>query len=106
VDYADFAALVRRFLFDQKPELNHTLLTPEANLWELGYVDSLSLVELIVFVEGVVGREIDFAGDTRTFRSTESIYRAHVRDAAPFVQPAAPASDGAATKSAAASPRS
>jgi hypothetical protein len=78
VDYADFAALVQGFLFDQKPELNHTLLTSEANLWELGYVDSLSLVELIVFVEGVVGREIDFAGDTRTFQSIASIYRAHV----------------------------
>lgn len=81
-----FVHAVKDYLAGAKPDLDASRLTPDDNLWELGYLDSLSTADLVVFVEGLAGREIDLAGgDVKSVRSIRAIYDKHV---SPFVQPA------------------
>ena len=78
-----FVDAMKRYLSRENPKLDPSLLTPGASLWELGYVDSLRTVELILFVEKLIGREIGLDGsDVRTFTSIQAIYDAHVGPAA------------------------
>lgn len=51
---------------------------PEANLWTMGYLDSLSIVELILFVESVTGAELAVA-DIHSLQSIAEIYDNYVK---------------------------
>jgi acyl carrier protein len=75
-----FFESVKLYLTGKQPRLDHSLLTPEANLWELGYIDSLNTVELILFVEDIIERRITIeSSDVRSFGSIQSIYQNYVQ---------------------------
>ena len=76
----EFAAAVFAYLAEQTPDLDSSLLTPDANLWDLGYVDSIRVVELVVFIENLIGREIDLsANDAKPAVSVGEMYEAYVK---------------------------
>jgi acyl carrier protein len=56
-DRTEFITAVRNFLITRNPQEPHTF-GPEDNLFTLGLVDSLRLVELIVFLEELTGQEL------------------------------------------------
>ena len=56
-EYAEFIRAIRDFLQRQNPGFSHDF-GPNDNLFTLGLVDSLRLVELIVFMEELTGQEI------------------------------------------------
>lgn len=76
---AEFVQEVTRFLTQAKPTFDSGLLTPGANLWEIGYLDSLSTVNLILFIEGMLGRELAIDGNAQKLRSIQSIYDHYVK---------------------------
>lgn len=78
----EFVCGVREYLIERKPHLDATRLTPDASLWELGYADSLGTVELILFVERMIGGEIPIdSAYVRSFATIQSIYDAYLKAA-------------------------
>ena len=74
-----FAAAVNAYLADKNADFDSALLTLDANLWDLGFVDSLGAVDLILFIEELIGREIDlWANDAKTPVSIHEMYKAYV----------------------------
>lgn len=67
---------VTRYLVHMRP--HRELPMPDANLWTLGYLDSLSVVELILFVERMVGSDLS-VGDVHSLRSIDTIYDNYVK---------------------------
>jgi acyl carrier protein len=51
---------------------------PQANLWTLGYVDSLRIVELIIYVENITGSELTLR-DANSISSIDAIYNEYVK---------------------------
>ncbi|MEV7339971.1 acyl carrier protein [Streptomyces sp. NPDC093544] len=48
---------------------------PTSRLWEEGYVDSLTLLDIVTFLEDLVGREVDLTGDAITnFYTMKAMY--------------------------------
>ena len=73
-----FAAAVNAYLADKNADFDSALLTLDANLWDLGFVDSLGAVDLILFIEELIGREIDlWANDAKTPVSIHEMYKAY-----------------------------
>ncbi len=54
----DLEARLRTFLSTLRPDADVAAITAHANLFELGILDSLAVVELIVFLEHLIGTEI------------------------------------------------
>ncbi|MGD3106997.1 acyl carrier protein [Streptomyces sp. YGL11-2] len=54
----DLEARLRAFLSTLRPDADLAAVTPHSNLFELGILDSLAVVELIVFLEHLIGTEI------------------------------------------------
>lgn len=74
-EYAEFIGAVRDFLQRQNPACPDSF-GPDENLFALGLVDSLRLVELIVHIEGLTGQEIpveDFS--IKSFYTLDSLYQ-------------------------------
>ncbi|MFE1772806.1 phosphopantetheine-binding protein [Streptomyces sp. NPDC059008] len=49
---------MRTFLSHLRPDADMAAVTSDSNLFELGILDSLAVVELIVFLERLIGAEI------------------------------------------------
>ncbi|MFB7629587.1 acyl carrier protein [Streptomyces sp. NPDC056149] len=54
----ELEARLRTFLSTIRPDADVAAITPHSNLFELGILDSLAVVELIVFLERLIGTEI------------------------------------------------
>lgn len=80
---AEFFNQTKAYLASTRPTLDHNNLSSDANLWEMGYITSLSAVELIMFVETLIARPITIT-DMRTFDSIASIYRHYVEQPLPL----------------------
>jgi acyl carrier protein len=78
---AEFFKRMSAFLISAQPNRDHGNLTPDANLWEMGYITSLSAVELILFVETLISRHI-IINDIKTFDSIRNIYAHYVQQVA------------------------
>jgi hypothetical protein len=75
-----FVAQMTEYLRNKRPEADGSALTPEANLWDLGYLDSVSMVELVWFVENLLGGNVLLdTSDVRSFGSIQAVYDNHVR---------------------------
>ena len=73
-----FAAAVNAYLAEKNADFDSALLTPDANLWDLGLVDSLRAVDLILFIEELTGREIDlWAHHAKPPVSIREMYKAY-----------------------------
>jgi hypothetical protein len=80
MEQQQFVDVLTQYLRTKRAGIDGTLLTPEANLWELGFVDSVSMVELILFVEGILGDDVMLdVTDVRSFGSVQAIYDNHVK---------------------------
>ncbi len=74
----EFATAVNAYLAEKQPEIDPALLTPDANLWDLGFVDSVGAADLILFIEELIGREIDLsAGDAKPAVSVREMYETY-----------------------------
>jgi acyl carrier protein len=52
---------------------------PDTHLWEAGYLNSFALMEVVVYLEEVTGREIPLGPNMlSTFFTVRRIYDAHV----------------------------
>lgn len=73
-----FANAVTAYLTEKQPGIDPALLTPDANLWDLGYVDSVGAADLILFIEELIGREIDLtASDAKPAVSVREMYETY-----------------------------
>ncbi|MFJ7249493.1 hypothetical protein ACIQWA_33355 [Kitasatospora sp. NPDC098652] len=53
---------------------------PTSRLWEEGYVDSLALLDIVAFLEDLVGYEIDLGGDAITnFYTMQAMYDGYLQ---------------------------
>ena len=76
-----FTNAVTAYLKEKQPGINPALLTPDANLWDLGFVDSVGAADLILFIEELIGREIDLsANDAKPAVSVREMYEAYAAD--------------------------
>ena len=72
-----FAALVV-FLRTLKPEIE-TVPEPTTHLWAEGYIDSLGMLELVFFLEEMLGSQIPLEGDfLPTFFTMDAIYATYI----------------------------
>ena len=75
-----FTNAVKDYLAGVKPDLDASKLAPDDNLWELGYLDSFGTADLVVFVEGLVGRELELAGgDVKSVATIRAMYDSHMK---------------------------
>jgi acyl carrier protein len=80
MEQQQFVAQMTEYLRSRRPEADSAALTPEANLWDLGYLDSVSMVELVWFVETLLGGNVMLdTSDVRSFGSIQAVYDNHVR---------------------------
>lgn len=80
VDKQLFVDEVTRYLVHMRP--HRELPMPDANLWTMGYLDSLSVVELVLFVENMIGSDLS-VGDVHSLRSIDAIYDNYVKPGGP-----------------------
>jgi acyl carrier protein len=76
VDRQLFVDALTQYLVRKRPQKEAP--APAANLWALGYLDSLSIVELVLFIENVTGSELS-VGDVDSLQSIDAIYDYYVR---------------------------
>lgn len=88
----DFFDQARRHLFDSAvdralPDAERVLwVSPDQNIWELGFLNSFGLVRFVVFLEGLTGREVVLQpGALENFRTLRRIYRAYVARRGPGI---------------------
>jgi acyl carrier protein len=75
-----FVDSMTAYLRGKRPDGDGQALTPDASLWDLGYLDSVSMVELIMFVEGLLGGNVMIdTSDVRSFGSIQAVYDHHVK---------------------------
>ena len=73
-----FTTAVNAYLTEKQPDIDPALLTPDANLWDLGFIDSVGAADLILFIEELIGREIDLsAGDVKPAVSIREMYETY-----------------------------
>jgi len=78
MDEASFYELLRRFLVEQRPDLDGEV-EPSTHLWEAGYLDSFGLIETLGFLEELLGHPIVIgADDLSSFFTMKDIYLAFV----------------------------
>lgn len=70
--YEKFAAYIKEL--NKNKEI--AAISPQDNLFELGYTDSLNMVSIIMFLEELLGEEIALEKyELRTFYTMESMYQ-------------------------------
>jgi acyl carrier protein len=75
----EFYKRLTSLLRELKPELEAPDPLPDTHLWVVGYVDSLAMLEIIFFVEDLVGHEISLDDDfLPNFYTMEAIFDAYV----------------------------
>lgn len=80
MEQQQFVDLMTAYLRSKRPDADSQALTPDASLWDLGYLDSVSMVELIMFVEGLLGGNVTLdTSDVRSFGSIRAVYDHHVK---------------------------
>ena len=80
MEQQQFVERMTAYLRSKRPDADSDALTPAASLWDLGYLDSVSMVELIIFVEGLLGGSVTLdTSDVRSFGSIQAIYDRHVK---------------------------
>jgi len=76
--YTRFAAVLRTLRAPRELPVPE----PRDNLWDLGYLDSFAMVEVLIQLEELIGREIELTADSlRSFHTLERIYDTYVGDA-------------------------
>jgi acyl carrier protein len=77
--YGRFGDLVR----EMKPDRDIAELRPDTHLWATGFVDSVSMLEIVEFLEDLIGQEIDLSGNfLQNFTTMETIYTSYVAGSA------------------------
>lgn len=78
MDSAAFFERFKAFLEDLNPGVDLDDLSPDAHLWEMGYIDSFAMLNVVAFVEDETGREITLDRDVLSnFFTVERIYRTY-----------------------------
>jgi hypothetical protein len=73
--YDRFTALLQEL----SPGRDFKDLQPDSHLWMGGYVDSVAMLDIITFVEELIGDDLDLDGEfLRNFSSMEGIYEAYI----------------------------
>jgi acyl carrier protein len=73
--YRQFASLLQ----EMAPGRDLSGLSPDTHLWLAGYVDSLAMLEIISFVEDLIGGEIPLDRDfLPNFFTMKTIYESYV----------------------------
>jgi acyl carrier protein len=79
MDLDTFFSKLVTHLQQLRPGRDCSGLTPTTHLFERGYLDSFLMVQLIVFLEDLVGREIRLSADELpNFFTAASIHAAYV----------------------------
>ena len=77
--YKRFTELLREL----SPGVDLTDLRPDTHVWSDGYVDSMAMLDVIMFVEDLTGHELAVDGDfLPTFFTMELIYDRYIAPAA------------------------
>jgi acyl carrier protein len=80
MEQQQFVDLMTEYFRGKYPDADAQALTPGASLWDLGFLDSVSMVELIIFVEGLLGGNVTLdTSNVRSFGSIQAIYDHHVK---------------------------
>jgi len=80
MEQQQFVEAMTAYLQSKRPDADSHALTPDASLWDLGYLDSVGMVELIMFVENLLGGDVTLdTRDVRSFGSIQAIYDHHVK---------------------------
>ena len=70
-----FYKSIINFIKQRHPELEVDKISETDNLFDLGYIDSLSVTEFILFLEKLLGREIPIGNyEPRTFHNMKSLF--------------------------------
>lgn len=73
--YEEFTFEVKKFI-SEKAGIDSSLIQEDTLIIESGYVDSLILVELIIFIENLTGNSIDIDDfKVSKFSTIKSIYK-------------------------------
>lgn len=84
MDESSFYAALARYLRDTNPNADVTDVSPDANLFDLGLIDSLRMVELVIFVEDALACRIPVEKHPpRVFHSMRRIFDAFGRQVSP-----------------------
>jgi len=78
-----FLKEVESFLLSDESNKEHNIssIDPSANLWDLGLVDSFRIMELILFLEDILGKEINVESNfIRNFHTMDLMYESLVLD--------------------------
>ncbi len=76
---AEFFQKFKQFLAELDPDLQLDALTPDTHLWEAGYLDSFAMLNVVVFIEDEIGREVVLNTDALpSFFTVERMYRAYI----------------------------
>ncbi|SFP27818.1 Phosphopantetheine attachment site [Amycolatopsis arida] len=71
VDRAEFERRFKKFVGELKPGFDTDSIAPGDNLFDLGALDSLSMTRVVIFLEDLLGAEIDL--ETATIDAFSSI---------------------------------
>lgn len=75
----EFFEKVKRFLAELDPGLDLDALTPQTHLWEMGYLDSFAMLNVVSFIEDETGRQVTLDPDALpNFFTVERMYEAYV----------------------------
>ncbi|MFJ8495603.1 hypothetical protein ACIRBZ_45840 [Streptomyces sp. NPDC094038] len=79
MDPDEFYIAFRELIQRMKPHLDTTALTPDTHLWATGFVDSISLLEIVEFIEDLVGHEIELGGEfLQNFTTMRGIHESYL----------------------------
>ncbi|KOP23025.1 hypothetical protein AMR41_28535 [Hapalosiphon sp. MRB220] len=71
----NFYKSLQEFLKERRPDAKKNHICEKDNLFDLGYIDSLNIVELILFIEEKTGKEIPIENYSPTsFHTMKQIF--------------------------------
>jgi acyl carrier protein len=77
----DFRELMLAFLRDANPGVAIARVADDDDLLELGYVDSLRIMEMVALLEDTLGTNVPLESiDPRAFRTVGGVYEAVILD--------------------------
>ena len=83
MDFNDFVKRFEEFVTEVDPDRSLSGAGPHDNLFDLGVLDSFTVVRVIVFLEELTGSPIDLGqADIESFSTIDRIYQTFVAHAA------------------------
>ena len=81
MDRRTFNQAFTTFIAQANPDKQIGQIPESENLWDLGYIDSLRMVDLLMFLENTLGTEIQIENHPpQVFHTFDAIYETFVRE--------------------------